>query len=46
MVAYAIFDVEIHDMAQHQEFMSAVEPALEEAGGKYLTRGGPHKVYE
>src|SRR5258707_893665 len=26
--------------------MSAVKPALEEAGGKYLARGGMHKVYE
>jgi uncharacterized protein (DUF1330 family) len=44
--AYVIFDVEIHDPARYQEFMSKVKPALEEAGAKYLARGGPHKVYE
>jgi uncharacterized protein (DUF1330 family) len=46
MVAYAIFDVEIHDMARYHEFMSAVKPAIEAAGGKYLVRGGAHKVIE
>ena len=46
MVAYAIFNVEIRDMARYQEFMSAVKPALEQAGAKYLVRGGAHKVYE
>ena len=46
MAAYAIFDVEIRDMDQYQEFMRNVKPALEAAGGKYLARGGAHKVYE
>ena len=46
MAAYVIFDVEIRDMAQYQEFMTGVKPAIEEAGGKYLARGGTHKVYE
>lgn len=46
MSAYIIFDVEIHDMIRYQDFMSKVKPALESAGGKYLTRGGEHKVYE
>lgn len=46
MAAYAIFDVEIHDLARYQEFMSGVEPALEEAGARYLVRGGAHSVYE
>ena len=46
MAAYAIFDVEIQDMDQYQEFMRAVKSALEAAGGKYLARGGTHKVYE
>ena len=39
MAAYAIFDVEIQDMDQYQEFMRAVKSALEAAGGKYLARG-------
>lgn len=46
MPAYVIFDVEIADMAQYQAFMALVKPALEEAGARYLARGGPHKVYE
>ena len=46
MTAYAIFDVDIHDMPKYQEFMAAVKPALEAAGGRYLARGGAHKVYE
>ena len=46
MSAYVIFDVEIRDMAQYLEFMKGVKPAVEEAGGKYLARGGAHKVYE
>lgn len=46
MTAYVIFDVEIRDADQYQEFMRAVKPAVEAAGGKYLARGGAHKVYE
>jgi uncharacterized protein (DUF1330 family) len=45
MSAYVIFDVEIRDPILYQEFMSSVKPALEEAGAKYLARGGAHKVY-
>jgi uncharacterized protein (DUF1330 family) len=44
--AYVIFDVEIRDMARYQDFMAAAKPALEAAGGRYLARGGAHKVYE
>lgn len=46
MTAYVIFDVEIRDMSQYQEYMKDVKPAIEAAGGKYLARGGAHKVYE
>ena len=46
MSAYVIFDVDISDSKQYQEFMSGVKPALEAAGAKYLARGGAHKVYE
>lgn len=46
MSAYVIFDVEIRDMAKYQEFMAGVKPALEAAGGRYLARGGAHKVHE
>jgi uncharacterized protein (DUF1330 family) len=46
VTAYAIFDVDIRDMNQDQEFMKRVKPAFEVAGGKHLVRGGTHKVYE
>ena len=46
MSAYAIFDVDIRDMAKYQEFMAGVKPALEKAGARYLARGGKHQVYE
>jgi len=46
MAAYLVFDVEIHDMAEYGKFMAAVKPAIEAAGGRYLVRGGAHKVLE
>jgi uncharacterized protein (DUF1330 family) len=46
MPAYVIFDVEIRDPDRYQDFMKKVKPALEEAGARYLARGGAHKVYE
>ncbi|MFO1199038.1 MAG: DUF1330 domain-containing protein [Burkholderiaceae bacterium] len=46
MAAYLIFDVDIHDMTEYGKFMAGVKPAIEAAGGKYLVRGGAHKVYE
>lgn len=46
MAAYVIFDVDITDPAQYQEFVAGVKPALEQAGARYLVRGGAHKVYE
>ena len=46
MSAYIIFDVQIRDMSKYQEFMIGIKPALEAAGGRYLARGGAHKVHE
>lgn len=46
MSAYVIFDVEIRDMTKYQEFVKGVKPAIDAAGGRYLARGGAHKVYE
>lgn len=46
MPAYVIFDVDIRDMTAYQQFMQGVKPAVEAAGGRYLARGGAHKVYE
>jgi uncharacterized protein (DUF1330 family) len=46
MPAYVIFDVDIRDPNRYQDFMKKVKPALDEAGARYLARGGKHKVYE
>jgi uncharacterized protein (DUF1330 family) len=46
MSTYVIFDVDIHDVGRYQVFMEQVKPALEQTGGRYLTRGGPHRVWE
>jgi uncharacterized protein (DUF1330 family) len=46
MTAYAIFDVDIRDMERYREYMRQVKPVIEAAGGRYLVRGGPHKVVE
>ena len=46
MSAYVIFDVEIRDMTEYQEFIKGVKPAVDQAGARYLARGGAHKVYE
>lgn len=46
MTTYVIFDVDIHDVPRYQEFIHQVKPALEAAGGRYLARGGAHRVYE
>lgn len=44
MAAYVIFDIDIFNLERYQEFMMKAKPAIEEAGGKYLARGGEHKV--
>jgi uncharacterized protein (DUF1330 family) len=43
---YVIFDVKINDMKRYQDFMQCVKPTIEAAGGRYLARGGEHKVVE
>jgi uncharacterized protein (DUF1330 family) len=46
MPTYVIFDVDIRDTDRYRDFMAAVKPAIEAAGGRYLARGGPHTVHE
>ena len=46
MSAYIVFDVDIRDPSQYQEFMTAVKPVLAAAGARFLVRGGAHKVFE
>jgi uncharacterized protein (DUF1330 family) len=46
MAVYAIFDVEIRDRERYREYMHQVKPVIEAAGGRYLVRGGAHRVVE
>jgi uncharacterized protein (DUF1330 family) len=43
---YVIVDVDIHDTARYTAYMERVRPALEDAGGRYLVRGGAQTRYE
>jgi len=44
--AYLIYDVDVHDPVPYGEFMEKVVQVVEQYGGKYLVRGGRHKVLE
>lgn len=46
MSAYAILDVDIQDPDKYQIYMKGVQQLISDAGGRYLTRGGEHQVYE
>lgn len=46
MAHYAIFDVTITDLEKYKDYMVQVKPVIEAAGGRYLVRGGAHKVVE
>ena len=44
MSAYLIYDVEIHDLAAHGDFMERLKPLVQQFGGAYMVRGGSHEV--
>jgi uncharacterized protein (DUF1330 family) len=46
MAHYAIFDVTITDPDKYREYMLQVKPVIEASGGRYLVRGGTHRVIE
>jgi uncharacterized protein (DUF1330 family) len=46
MAYYVIFDVAIHDLPRYQKYMEQIKPVIEAAGGRYLVRGGAHRVLE
>jgi uncharacterized protein (DUF1330 family) len=46
MVAYAIVDVEVHDIAEFLVYQKKIAPYLDAAGGRYLARGGEYRIYE
>lgn len=45
MPAYAILDLDIHDIAEYLRYQRAVRPLLEAAGARYLARGGEFTVF-
>ena len=45
MTAYAIVEVEVHDIADYLEYQHLVAPLLESAGARYLARGGEFRIY-
>ena len=46
MAAYLIAEHKVTDAAKFEEYRSKVGPMIARHGGKYLTRGGSHKILE
>ncbi len=46
MAAYVITDLEVFDIEHYLAYQQALKPLLEEAGARYLARGGEFRVYE
>ncbi len=45
MAAYVIVDVEIYDIEAFLHYQKQLAPLLEQAGARYLARGGEFRVY-
>jgi uncharacterized protein (DUF1330 family) len=46
MAAYLIVEHRITDPAKFEDYRSKVGPLITKHGGRYLTKGGTHKVLE
>jgi uncharacterized protein (DUF1330 family) len=46
MAAYLIAEHKITDAAKFEEYRSKVGPMIAKHGGRYLTKGGSHKILE
>jgi uncharacterized protein (DUF1330 family) len=46
MVAYAIIEVDVHDIAEYLVHQQQLASLLEAAGARYLARGGELRSYE
>jgi uncharacterized protein (DUF1330 family) len=46
VAAYVITDLEVLDIAHYLAYQQALRPLLEQAGARYLVRGGSFRVYE
>lgn len=46
MPAYVIADVKVSDPEKYKQYMALSPKAIEDAGGRFLVRGGAHEVFE
>jgi len=46
MPAYALLEVDIHDIGEYLLHQAQLSPLLEAAGARYLARGGESRHYE
>ena len=46
MAAFLIADVEVHDAEVYAEYRRQVLPLVEKHGGRFIVRGGRHRVLE
>ncbi len=46
MAGYVIGDVEVKDAEDYDEYRKLVAPTIERYGGRFVVRGGDHKVVE
>ncbi len=46
MPAYLIAEHTITDAAKFEEYRTKVAPMIAKFGGKYLTKGGSHRIFE
>jgi uncharacterized protein (DUF1330 family) len=46
MPAYIIYQAEVTDPAQYEQYKTAAAKALTDAGGRYIVRGGEFDVLE
>jgi uncharacterized protein (DUF1330 family) len=45
MVAYAVVDVDVHDIGEFLNYQKKIASLLNAAGGRYLARGGEFRIY-
>ena len=46
MAAYVIVNTNVHNPQAYEAYKARAKPLVEQYGGKYLARGGEHKVIE
>lgn len=46
MSAYLLADIDVHDLAEYEEYRQRVPALIEAHGGRYLVRGGEAEVLE